>query len=302
MSQTNTKPRRRRWVLITGISGAGKQMVSHVFEDLDYNCVDNLPPRLLPHLARMLQDDPESDPRHVAVLLDTRSGAQFREVLDHVRAVAQMGVNIEILFLDCSDEVLVQRFKELRRKHPLSSTHPTILDAIRTERQILQEVREAADRIIDTSQTAAAETRLLIRQYYAGDQRQSGLMINVVSFGFKNSIPIDADLVFDVRFLANPHYVSDLRDLNGQNPLVREYVMADPLAEPFLQRLQDLIGFTLPQYIREGKAYLTIAIGCTGGRHRSVTFAELIAEYIRNQGYQVTTLHRDIKQPPILPA
>jgi UPF0042 nucleotide-binding protein len=286
---------RSHWVLITGMSGSGKTLVSHIFEDLGYFCVDNLPPRLLPMLVELIREHPQQM-QHVALVIDTRSGALFVETLPNVRHVAEQGVSIQILFLDCSDEMLVQRFKETRRKHPLFHKHPTILQSIRAERVLLEEVRANADRVIDTSELAPHELRALIEAEYGIQEQKAGIAVNVVSFGFKYSIPPEADLVFDVRFLANPHYVAHLRPLDGRDVLIQQYVLADPLAGEFIRKLRELIDFTLPQYIREGKAYLTIAIGCTGGRHRSVVVAEQVAAFLREKGYRVNVQHRDVRR------
>ncbi|MGC8782789.1 MAG: RNase adapter RapZ [Armatimonadota bacterium] len=287
----------KRWVLITGMSGAGKTLVSHIFEDLGYFCVDNLPPRLLPMLVELSKEHPQQM-QHVALVIDTRCGEMFAETLPNVRRVAEQGVPIQILFLDCSDEMLVQRFKETRRKHPLFREHPTILQSIRAERALLEEVRANADRVVDTSLLLPHEIRTIIETEYAIMERTAGIAVNVVSFGFKYGIPPEADLVFDVRFLANPHYISYLRPLDGRDAPIRDYVLADPLAGDFIRKLQELIEFTLPQYIREGKAYLTIAIGCTGGRHRSVVIAEQVVQFLREKGYRVNVQHRDVRRQP----
>lgn len=284
-----------RWVLITGMSGSGKTLVSHIFEDLGYFCVDNLPPRLLPALVDLSREHPERM-QHVALVVDTRCGEMFAETLPNVRCVAERGVPVHILFLDCSDEMLVQRFKETRRKHPLFHEHPTILQSIRAERSLLEEMRASADRVIDTSNLAPHELRAIIEAEYRLVEHKAGIAVNVVSFGFKYGIPPEADLVFDVRFLANPHYIAHLRPLDGRDALIRDYVLADPLAPDFIRRLHDLIEFTLPQYIREGKAYLTIAIGCTGGRHRSVVVAEQVVQFLREKGYRVHVQHRDVRR------
>lgn len=290
-----------RWVLITGMSGSGKTLVSHVFEDLGYFCVDNLPPQLLPALVELSRHYTERM-RYVALVVDTRCGQMLDHLLPGVRQVAEQGIPTHILFLDCSDEMLVQRFKETRRKHPLFHEHPTILQSIRAERGLLEELRASADRVIDTSMLLPHELRSIIETEYGIVERIAGIAVNVVSFGFKYGIPPEADLVFDVRFLANPHYVSHLRPLDGRDAPIRNYVLSDPLAGSFIQRLKDLIEFTLPQYIREGKAYLTIAIGCTGGRHRSVVVAEQVVQFLREKGYRVNLQHRDVRrQPPPMP-
>ena len=287
--------RDRRWVLITGMSGSGKTLVSHIFEDLGYFCVDNLPPRLLPALVDLSEEHTERM-RHVALVIDTRCGEMLAELLDNVRRVAERGVPVEIVFLDCTDDELVQRFRETRRKHPLFHEHPTILQSIRHERIMLEELRASADRVIDTSRLAPHELRVQIETEYALKAQTAGIAVNVVSFGFKYGVPPEADLVFDVRFLANPHYVDHLRALDGRNPRIARYVFDDPLTGRFMNKLRELIDFTLPEYIREGKAYLTIAIGCTGGRHRSVVIAETIGGFLRERAYRVNVEHRDVER------
>lgn len=285
----------KRWVLITGMSGSGKTLVSHIFEDLGYFCVDNLPPRLLPMLVDLSKEHPQQM-QHVALVIDTRCSEMLSELIENVRLVAERGVPIQILFLDCSDEQLVQRFRETRRKHPLFHQHPTILESIRAERTLLEEVRASADRVIDTSRLAPHELRAQIEAEYGVVEQKAGIAVNVLSFGFKYGVPPEADLVFDVRFLANPHYVPHLRALDGRNPLIRNYVFSDPLAKEFLSKLEELVDFTLPQYIREGKAYLTIAIGCTGGQHRSVVMAEQVGRFLMEKGYRVNIQHRDVNR------
>ncbi|MEJ5251045.1 MAG: RNase adapter RapZ [Chthonomonadetes bacterium] len=285
----------KRWVLITGMSGSGKTLVSHIFEDLGYFCVDNLPPRLLPMLVDLSKEHPQQM-QYVALVIDTRCGEMLSELIENVRLVAERGVPIQILFLDCSDEQLVQRFRETRRKHPLFHQHPTILESIRAERVLLEEVRASADRVIDTSRLAPHELRAQIEAEYGVVEQKAGIAVNVLSFGFKYGVPPEADLVFDVRFLANPHYVPHLRALDGRNPLIRNYVFSDPLAQEFLSKLEELVDFTLPQYIREGKAYLTIAIGCTGGQHRSVVIAEQVGRFLLEKGYRVNIQHRDVNR------
>lgn len=289
----------QQWVLITGASGAGKQLVQQIFEDLGYTCVDNLPPGLLPGLVSLVNSSHWSKQKRIAVVIDTRSGPMFLETLAYLRQAQDLGADIKILYLDASDEVLVQRFKETRRKHPLFERYSTILEAIRAEKIEMEAIREVAHHIIDTSQYTPSELRMRLKNDYGQEGSQSGLCITVCSFGFKHGVPIDADLVFDVRFLRNPYYQPELRDMTGISRPIREYVFEDALAEPFLVKLVDFISFTLPQYIKEGKAYLTIAIGCTGGRHRSVVVAEELSSRLEATGYRVGVQHRDISTPPM---
>ena len=287
-----------RIVILTGISGSGKATALHIFEDAGYFAVDCLPPQLLPELAAEAAGN--ARPRVVAVV-DSRSGESIAELPDRIVALKREGHIVEVVFLEATDESLVRRFKETRRPHPSFNTgHGTILDAIRQERGLLADVRAVADRIVDTTGLSPAELRDKLVPALATTTGGT-LRITIESFGFKHGLPTDADLVFDVRFLRNPHYVHDLKPLTGISREVSAYVHADPLTQPFFERMLELIAFSLPHYAREGKAYLTIAIGCTGGRHRSVTIAEDLATPLRNLGYPVTVYHRDAHQPPITP-
>jgi len=255
--------------------------------------VDNLPPALLPALAESCAAQKRG---RVVAVVDSRCGpavADLPGVLDEMEAA---GLRTELLFLDASDEVLVRRFKESRRPHPaFEAGHGILLDAVRAERELLAETRARADKLVDTSNLAPSELRAELSDVM-GEPPSQGMVITVESFGFNHGLPIDADLVFDVRFLINPHYVGDLKPLTGQSAEVARYIHSDPTTEPFLKRLVDLVAFSLPQYRREGKAYLTIAIGCTGGRHRSVTVAEELAAHLRQEGYRVAVYHRDIRR------
>ncbi|HZT44048.1 MAG TPA: RNase adapter RapZ [Chthonomonadaceae bacterium] len=285
-----------RIVVITGPAGAGKTLALHSFEDAGYYPVDNLPPRLLPALGAFCREEGR---KGAAVVVDTRSGAAFDELPTILAEQSKAGLRIETIFLDASDDALVHRFKETRRPHPLLSD-PTdgigeggIVEAIHAERALLQTMRTLADMVIDTSALTPVQLREAIHAAYA-DESRPGLLVTVTSFGFKHGLPIDADLVFDVRFLVNPHYVPALKGLDGRDPRVSEYVHTDTLTAPFQQRMTDLVEFTLPEYQREGKAYLTVAIGCTGGQHRSVVLAEDLARELRSKGFHVIVRHRDI--------
>jgi len=283
-----------RFLIVTGMSGAGKATALHYFTDIGYYAVDNIPPRLLPALADSCCGDGQDK---LMVVVDARVGTALHELPATLELLAARATPAEVIFLDASEEVLVRRFKETRRPHPLFAAGKSVLEAIQAERALLDEIRESADRIIDTSSLSASDLSSALA--LTADERPGPrLQITVESFGFKHGIPIDADLVFDVRFLANPHYVDRLRPLTGLSPEVARYVHQDPLTEPFLEKMFDLVGFTLPQYQREGKAYLNIAIGCTGGRHRSVTIAEDLATYLRGDSYRVEVLHRDARREP----
>lgn len=281
-----------RIVILTGMSGAGRTTALRVFEDLGYFGVDNLPPALLPELAARCRT--QGDIEQVAVVIDLRAGQFFAalpEALDHLR---RDGFDVEVLYMDSTDEALIQRFKETRRKHPLYDKAGSVVDSIHLERRDLGPVREVADRVLDTTRLTARLLAGDLREHYATVERPGGIQITVVSFGFKYGIPIDADLVFDLRFLRNPHWDDSLRHMTGRDKAVQDYIAVDPRAEPFLKHIQDLLAFAVPAYRDEGKAYLTIGIGCTGGQHRSVCFGERISAFLKEQGFSVTLNHREL--------
>jgi UPF0042 nucleotide-binding protein len=283
-------------VVITGMSGAGKASSAKVFEDMAYTVVDNLPPVLLPELVEKCQAAGEPPPgERLAVVIDARSGAFLLGLEPALALVREAGVRPLVLFLDASDGVLIQRFKETRRKHPLFEDQGGILGSIRAERALLEDIKEEADKVVDTSDMGAHELRsLLLSEFAPAQDKNQGLIVTVNSFGFKYGLPLDADLVFDVRFLVNPHYVDDLRPYDGRNQIIEEYVMRDPDSGLFLGKLYDLMDWSVPRYIAEGKAYLTVAIGCTGGRHRSVVVSEKLGGHLRGLGYRVLVQHRDV--------
>lgn len=290
---------KKQLVIITGMSGAGKSLAVNTFEDLDFYCIDNMPPRLLPSAIDIWT--PPKAPQDVAMVVDTRAGQFFEELLPACEALQELAELKTscfhppiILFLNASDAELVKRFKETRRKHPLVTTERGILDAIALERKLLADMLENADKTIDTTNLSAEELRRLIREFFGTSHAQERLRIAVVSFGFKHGVPLDADLVFDVRFIANPFWVPDMRHMNGLNPEVVQYVLSDPMTEPLMEKLFDLIEFIIPQYIKEGKAYLTIAIGCTGGQQRSVVLANELARFLASADYNVRVEHRDL--------
>jgi len=290
---------KRQLVILSGMSGAGKSLASATFEDLDFVCIDNLPPPLLPSTIELFQ--PPREPENVAITVDVRARQFFNELLPTCAKLRQnplppFGRPI-ILFIDASDAELIKRFKETRRKHPLVTGERGIMDAIKLERQMLADITEHADKIIDTTNLEPEGLRRQIRDIFGPAQAQERLMISVVSFGFKHGVPLDADLVFDVRFLANPFWVPALRDKNGLTPEAQQYILSDPLIEPLLEKLFDLVEFSIPQYIKEGKAYLTIAIGCTGGKQRSVVVATELARFLLRGNYVVRLEHRDLEQP-----
>ena len=278
-------------MIITGLSGAGKSEAVRAFEDLGFFCVDNLPPTLIPKFAELAAQS-EGKIDKIALVVDIRSREFFASLFTALDALEAMGVGYEIVFLEASDEALVRRFKETRRRHPLSA-EGGIIEGIGEERRKLEEVREKATRIIDTSSITPKQLRERIAASFVKLHPQKGIDVIVVSFGFKHGIPIDADLVFDVRFLPNPHYVESLRPLTGESEAVRDYVFRSKVTNSFLHKLLDFMTFLLPHYMKEGKAQLIIGIGCTGGRHRSVAIANRLTGFLRDQGYNVTVEHRD---------
>ncbi len=280
-----------RFVIITGLSGAGKSEAVRAFEDMGFFCVDNLPPTLIPKFAELVAQS-EGKTNKIALVVDIRSREFFDSLSAALDALEEMGVTYEILFLEASDEVLVRRFKETRRRHPLSA-EGGVLEGIEEERHRLEEIRGRATRIIDTSAIPPKQLRERIMNVFARTPQRERIDVAVVAFGFKYGIPMDADLVFDVRFLPNPHYVESLRPLTGEAEPVREYVFQSPVTRRFLQKLFDFMAFLLPHYVKEGKTQLVVGIGCTGGRHRSIAIADRLAGFLRERGYNVTVEYRD---------
>ncbi|HEY3268651.1 MAG TPA: RNase adapter RapZ [Armatimonadota bacterium] len=281
-----------RIVVLTGMSGAGRTAALRVFEDLGYFGVDNLPPPLLLDLAVRCEE--QGDIEQVAVVMDLRAGEFFSALPEAIQSVRAAGFAVEILYLDCTEETLVRRFKETRRKHPLYDMAGSVARSLEVEREALAPVREIADRVLDTSRTVPRDLAADLRQHYATKERPGGLQITVVSFGFKYGLPIDADLVFDLRFLRNPHWDDSLRQFTGRDKAVQDYIDEDPRAAQFLGHIENLLSFAVPCYRDEGKAYLTVAIGCTGGQHRSVCFGERITAFLKSLGHSVTLSHREL--------
>lgn len=284
-----------RFIIVTGLSGAGKTQAIRSLEDLGYFCVDNLPPTLIPKFAEACyQTDGKID--KIALVIDIRGGKFFDDLFESLKHLKNEGYKYEILFLDASDEVLIKRFKESRRKHPLAPDG-RILNGILLEKNKLREVRDRADNIIDTSKLATRELREEITKIYSEEgQIETQLIITVLSFGFKYGIPLDSDLVFDVRFLPNPYYIPELKKYSGNDEPVRDYVMVFEETIEFIDKLEDMLKFLVPNYLKEGKRQLILSIGCTGGRHRSVTIANTIFENLKNCGYKVNIDHRDIDE------
>lgn len=281
-------------VVITGLSGAGKSLVLNCFEDAGYFCVDNLPPALMPVLVELCHQR-GGDITKVALGIDLRERKFFADLLANLDQVRGLGCGVELIFLEARDEVLVRRFSESRRPHPVLPQKP-VLEGVRFERERLLDVRRHANRIIDTSELTVHELKnLLVRQYVQPD-RESQIQISIVTFGFKYGVPYDIDMLFDVRFLRNPHFVVDLRPLTGEDGRVSSYIFEDPQAAEFMGHLERILLFLLPLFERERRSYLTIGIGCTGGRHRSVAIAGRLANILQKVGRQVTLSHRDAEK------
>jgi UPF0042 nucleotide-binding protein len=282
---------RTHLVIVTGLSGSGRSAALKDFEDMGFNCVDNLPLALLSAFVEFARGSKEAF--RSAIGIDIR-GKGFTERFPALYGeLKSHGLSIEMLFLDASDQAIVRRFSETRRPHPLVRGDTPLLDAIRRERTALAEVRKLADRIIDTTDYTVHDLRQTIERHYAASDSGRPMVITLLTFGYKFGVPYDLDLLFDLRFLPNPHFVPELRPLTGEDPGVREYIMAQPDSAEFLARLHGFIEYLLPRYRREGKSYLTIGFGCTGGRHRSVAVSLMIAELLRRSGYDVIIKHRD---------
>lgn len=278
-------------VIVTGLSGAGKSSAMQSMEDSGYYCVDNLPPVLMSKFAEIFELSDEGVNK-IALGIDIRGGAFFDDFHRDYGALKEKGHDCKIVYIEASDEVLVKRYKELRRPHPLAG-EMTLLESIQKERNKLKTLRDEADVIMDTSDLGINAFRNEVRDQFQEDQSQPNITVICNSFGFKKGIAIDADLVFDVRFLPNPFYISELRSLTGNDQSVRDYVMSFEESQEFLKKVKDMITYLLPFYIKEGKSELVIAFGCTGGQHRSVTMANLFGEYLKTLNYRVYTRHRE---------
>jgi len=277
-------------VIITGMSGSGKASALKVFEDLGYYCVDNLPVELIPRFAELAVQSGEI-PR-TALVVDVREGMQLEKLPAMLRAVKRI-IPTRVIYLEASDPVLVRRFSETRRPHPLG-TSTTVRTSLRTERRHLRAIRALANLVIDTSKFNVHELRAhLTDRFKHASQSQQSILVSCVSFGFKHGVPDDADLVFDVRFLPNPHFVPEFRGLTGRDSRVAKYIRSFPQTKEFISRISQLLVYLLPHYIHEGKSYLTIGFGCTGGQHRSVMIAEAVCMRLRKAGYKVKVVHRD---------
>jgi UPF0042 nucleotide-binding protein len=281
---------RLRLIIITGLSGAGKSWTIKCFEDMGYYCVDNLPTTLIPTFAELCAHSTRRIGR-IALGVDIREREYLHSVVEVLGELRGAGYLTEVLFLEASEEALVRRYHETRRRHPVSSG--SLLDGIREERKLLANLRELADRVIDTSQITVHELRRRLVESY-GEATAPGLSVNLLSFGYKFGVPYEADLVFDCRFLPNPFFVEALKAEDGRAVAVRRFVIEQPEGRELILRLRDLLAYLLPRYQKEGKAYLTVAVGCTGGRHRSVALVEELRESVEAHGVSVSVTHRDV--------
>lgn len=281
-----------RLVILSGMSGSGKSAAVKFFEDLGYFCVDNLPSKLIPvflDLFRRSRDAPDN----VALVIDIREGAFLRDFPDILEEVRESIPAVEVLFFEATDEALVRRFSETRRPHPLPGAS-SVEDGITREREALKVLRERSDRIIDTSKFNVHELKSYLYDHFSDEDREASLLVSVMSFGYKHGLPQDADLVFDVRFLPNPYFVQGLREKTGRDREVAAYLEDIGEYREFCSKVEDLFNFLFPQYVREGKTYLTVAFGCTGGRHRSVALCEQVGNTLQSQGLHVRIEHRDV--------
>ena len=284
-----------RFIIVTGLSGAGKSEATNALEDMGYFCVDNLPPKLIKKFAEVCKQSKGSIDK-VALVMDIRGGIFFDDLFESLSELSKEQFQYEILFLDTSDEVLVKRFKEKRRSHPLAPGG-RVITGIELERQKLRDVKDKADVIIDTSKYAIKDLREeMARKFGYKEMPEKQMAITILSFGFKYGIPVDSDLVFDVRFIPNPFYIPELKPFSGNDEPVKNYVMEQTETQTFLQKANDMFEFLIPNYQKEGKRQLIISIGCTGGRHRSVAIANSIYETLRANNHDVYIEHRDIKE------
>lgn len=285
--------------IITGLSGAGRSEAAKAFEDLGWFVIDNLPPALISKMLSLALA-PGNDIKRMALVIDARGGTFFNEAASALEKLRRDVCNFRMVFLEASDDVLVRRFDASRRMHPLAP-EDRVVDGIRRERELMTGFRDGADVILDTSEISARELRTKISTFFEGASLTEGLTTTVISFGYKFGLPLDADIVLDVRFLPNPHWVPDLREQTGLDPEVRDYVLQQDSTLDFLDRTRDLFAVLLPGYEGESRHYLTVAIGCTGGRHRSVVLAEAVGAFIEDKGFGASVIHRDVERPPVEP-
>jgi RNase adapter protein RapZ len=292
VKRPSTRHDARHLVVLTGLSGSGKSTVLKSFEDMGFYCVDNLPVELMPIFAE-LHGAGDGDFARAALMIDAREGLQLQKLpplLKHLRKDHP----ITLVFIEAQDDALLRRYSETRRPHPLGKDH-SVRESLRYERELMAPIRKLADVVIDTTQFNVHELRQFVTERFKNPDKRP-LMVSVVSFGYRYGVPTDADLVFDVRFLPNPHFVPRLREFTGKDPKVRRYIRSFPQTGEFLRRVEGLLSYLIPHYAREGKSYLTIAFGCTGGRHRSVMMSEAVKKYLEKRGTTAKVVHRDIEK------
>ena len=280
---------RAELVIITGMSGSGKASALKAFEDLGYYCVDNLPVELIPRFAELAMQSAEI--RRTALVVDVREGSKLERLPGILKSVKRQ-IPTRVIYLEASDASLVRRFSETRRPHPLGMDAP-VKSSLTTERRHLKPIRAIADLVIDTSKFNVHELRAYLTDRFQKHSADKNILVSCVSFGYRHGVPEDADLVFDVRFLPNPHFVPEFRPLTGRHPKSAKYIRSFPQTQEFIRRISELLVYLLPHYIREGKSYLTISFGCTGGQHRSVLIAEEVGKQLRKAGYRMKVVHRD---------
>lgn len=285
--------------IITGLSGAGRTEASRALEDLGWFVIDNLPPALISKMLSLALA-PGNDLKRIALVIDARGGTFFSEASEELAKLRRDIANFRMIFLEASDDALVRRFDASRRAHPLA-TDDRVIVGIQRERELMNPFRGGADVILDTSELTVRDLRTKLGAMFGGADTADGLKTTIISFGYKFGLPLDADIVLDVRFLPNPHWVEGLREQTGQQNAVRDYVLAQEATEDFLARVKDLFAMLLPGFANEGRHYLTVAIGCTGGRHRSVVLADQIGTFIQDKGFAATVIHRDVERPGSTP-
>lgn len=282
-----------QFVIVSGLSGAGKSKTASFLEDIGFYCVDNMPTDLIPQFAQLCMATKGRYER-VALVTDVRANLTFDGLLKALESLDQMKLQYTIVYVEAATDVIIKRYKETRRKHPLIKDGTDLTSAVERERQLLEPIRNRANAIINTSTLSTAKLRGEIINLVAGDLKDRAMTVTVMSFGFKFGLPVDADLVFDVRFLPNPYYIPELRNKTGLDPEVRDFVFSYQQTKDFVEKLEDLLAFSLPSYVDEGKTNLVVAVGCTGGKHRSVSVARELGEFVARKGYGLTLSHRDL--------
>lgn len=283
------------FVFLTGLSGAGKSTALKAFEDLGFFCIDNLPSILLPTFVDLCSQSSEEF-KKVAIGIDIREGAFLKNFPDIYHKLKETSYDCKLIFFDASDEILVKRYIETRRPHPLALDKP-VIEGVSEERKRLEKIKEMADQIIDTTNFSVHDLRNFIIKLFPTSKAQQQLLINIISFGYKFGIPYESDLVLDVRFLPNPYFVPELKDLSGKDNAVMDFILSKEETKEFIEHLKSFLSFLIPQYVKEGKKYLTISFGCTGGKHRSICIAEVVYSYLKNKKYTVEIRHRDLNKP-----